>query len=219
VRRLVQFCRDGLGRSFRVGIVENGSSDETPEIADRLAREDPDVRVVHVSEKGRGRALRRAFLDSDASVVGYMDADLSTHLAALPEALKRLDAGAAVVTGSRLLRGSHTTRRLRREVLSRAYNAIVRAAFASRLRDHQCGFKFLGQAALRRLVPLTRDDLWFFDTELLVLAQRAGLRVDEIPVEWIEDLGSTVHVLRTIADDFAGMWRLRQRLASELREI
>ncbi len=141
-----------------------------------------------------------------------MDADLSTHLAALPEALRRLEAGADLVIGSRLLPGSQTRRRLRREVLSRTYNAVVRAAFATRLRDHQCGFKFLTRDACRALVPQTEDDLWFFDTELLVLADRAGRRIDEIPVAWIEDLGSTVRVVRTIVDDLRGMRRLRRRL-------
>jgi hypothetical protein len=177
------------------------------------------VAAMHLAEKGRGRALRQAFLGSDAAVVGYMDADLSTHLAALPEALARLRGGAQVVIGSRLLPGSRTRRRLRREVLSRTYNHLVRAAFGTQLRDHQCGFKFLGREASRRVVPLTRDDLWFFDTELLVLAQRAGLRIDEIPVDWIEDLGSTVRVLRTIRDDLVGIARLRRRLRGELRDL
>jgi len=217
VSRLLAFCSGQLDGGFRVTVVENGSQDATPEIADRLARLHPDeVAVLHVPEKGRGRALRQAFLASDAARLGYMDADLSTHLAALPEALRRLDAGAQVVIGSRLLPGSHIRRRLRREVLSRGYNLLVRAVFATRLRDHQCGFKFLTREACRRVVPLTRDERWFFDTELLVLAGRLGLAVEEIAVDWIEDLGSTVQVLLTIRDDLIGMYRLRRRLARGL---
>ena len=170
--------------------------------------------ALHFPETGRGRALRRAFLRSEASWLGYMDADLSTHLAALPEALGRLGQGADLVIGSRLLPGARTRRRLHRETLSRVYNALVRALFGSRLSDHQCGFKFLTREACQQLVPRTQDDRWFFDTELLVLAQRAGRRVDEIPVDWIEDLGSTVRIVRTIVDDLRGMRRLRRRLAA-----
>lgn len=218
--RLLEFCRAELGSGFGVAIVENGSSDATPAIADRLAAESPGVvSAIHVPEKGRGRALRQAFLGSGAALLGYMDADLSTHLAALPEAVRRLRGGAQLVVGSRLLPGSHTRRQLRRELLSRAYNRLVRGLFDSRVRDHQCGFKFLTRDACQRLVPLTRDELWFFDTELLVLAERFGFRIDEIPVDWIEDLGSTVRVLRTIRDDLVGMHRLRRRLRAELRPV
>lgn len=218
--RLLAFCGDELGGEFGVAVVENGSRDATPAIADRLAAENPGVvAAIHVPEKGRGRALRQAFLGSGAAQVGYMDADLSTHLAALPEAVRRLRGGAQLVAGSRLLPGSHTRRQFRREVLSRAYNRLVRGLFHTRVRDHQCGFKFLTRDACRQLVPLTRDELWFFDTELLVLADRVGLRIDEIPVDWIEDLGSTVRVLRTIRDDLVGMYRLRRRLRGELRSV
>jgi len=142
-----------------------------------------------------------------------MDADLSTHLAALPEALRRLEAGADLVIGSRLLPASHTTRCLHREVLSRIYNGLVQTIFVTGLTDHQCGFKFLTQEACRALVPQAEDNLWFFDTELLVLAARSGRRIDQIPVDWIEDLGSTVRIVRTVVDDLIGMWRLQRRLA------
>jgi glycosyltransferase involved in cell wall biosynthesis len=213
--RLVAACREALGASFRVTIVDNGSTDRTGPLADTLALTVPEVVALHFPERGRGRALRRAFLRSEAGWLGYMDADLSTNLAALPAALSRLEQGAELVIGSRLIRGASTRRRLYREALSRAYNALVRALFRSRVSDHQCGFKFLTRGACRELVPRTEDDLWFFDTELLVLAQVAGKRVDEIPVDWIEDLGSTVHIARTILDDLRGMRRLRRRLAAQ----
>jgi glycosyltransferase involved in cell wall biosynthesis len=212
VLRVLAFCREQVPGPWRVTVLSNGSTDDTASIADRLARTHAEVAAVHIPEKGRGRALRRGFLASEATWVGYMDVDLSTHLRALPEALRRLDSGADLVIGSRLLRGSHTQRRLRREVLSRGYNTLVRALFGSSVRDHQCGFKFLCRARCLDLIAATEDDKWFFDTELLLLIQRAGLRVDEIPVDWIEDLGSTVHVVRTVVDDLKGMRRLRARL-------
>jgi glycosyltransferase involved in cell wall biosynthesis len=212
VLRVLAFCREQVPAPWRVTVLNNGSTDETAAIADRLASAHAEVGAVHLPEKGRGRALRRAFLASEAAWIGYMDADLSTHLRALPEALRRLDAGADLVVGSRLLPGSHTRRRLRREVLSRVYNTLVRKIFGSTIRDHQCGFKFLGRARVRDLVAGTEDDQWFFDTELLILAERAGLRIDEIPVDWIEDLGSTVRILRTIVGDLQGMRRLYARV-------
>lgn len=212
VLRLRGFCRESLGGAFRVTVVDNGSTDATGVIADALAGAHAEVGVLHFPEKGRGWALRRAFLGTEALWLGYMDADLSTHLAALPEALRRLADGADLVIGSRLLPGSHTKRRLHREVLSRTYNALVRAAFATRISDHQCGFKFMTREACRALVPQTEDELWFFDTELLVLAQRASYRIEEIPVDWIEDLGSTVRILRTVLDDLRGMRRLYGRV-------
>jgi glycosyltransferase involved in cell wall biosynthesis len=212
VQRVLAFCREQVPGPWRVTVVNNGSTDETAAIADRLAAAHPEVGAIHLPEKGRGRALRQAFLGSDATWIGYMDVDLSTHLRALPEALRRLESGADLVIGSRLLAGSHTRRRLRREVLSRGYNTLVRTLFGSAIRDHQCGFKFLGGARVRDIVAATEDNLWFFDTELLILTQRAGLRIDEIPVDWIEDLGSTVRILRTIVDDLRGMRRLHARL-------
>jgi glycosyltransferase involved in cell wall biosynthesis len=212
VERLLAFCKERVDGGFQITIVDNGSSDATGRIADALGAAHAEIAALHYPERGRGRALRRAFLGSEARLLGYMDADLSTHLRALPEALARLEAGADVVIGSRLIPGAHTTRRLHREVLSRSYNALVRRLFGSRLRDHQCGFKFLSRETCLDLVPRTEDDFWFFDTELLVLAVRAGRRIDEIPVDWIEDLGSTVRIVRTIFDDLRGMQRLRRRL-------
>jgi glycosyltransferase involved in cell wall biosynthesis len=212
VLTLVAFCEGAWRGQFRVTIVENGSTDRTGEVAVRLAGSRAEIGVVRVAEKGRGHALRQAFLASQARWLGYMDADLSTHLRALPEALQRLAAGADLVIGSRLIRGAHVRRRLYREALSRTYNGLIRTVFGSRIRDHQCGFKFLTRAVCSELVPCTYDRRWFFDTELLVLAERAGYRIDEIPVDWIEDLGSTVHVVRTVLDDLSGMWRLWRRV-------
>jgi len=219
VSEVVAFCRAQVRAPWQVTVLDNGSTDATAAIADELARATAEVRAIHYPEKGRGQALRRAFLASEAKWIGYMDADLSTHLRALPEALRRLEEGADLVVGSRLMRGSHTTRRLRREVLSRVYNALVRGAFGTGLRDHQCGFKFFDRARSRALVAATRDDKWFFDTELLVLADRAGLRIDEIPVDWIEDLGSTVRIVRTVVDDLRGMRRLYVRVGPAGRRV
>lgn len=219
VHRLVLFCRENLTGTFRVTVVDNGSTDRTPAVVAALAASHPEVGSIRYPEKGRGRALRRAFLESDADWLGYMDADLSTHLTALPEALRHLEAGAEIVIGSRLRPGAHIRRRLHREVLSRVYNGLVQAVFVTGISDHQCGFKFLTREVCRAVVPQTEDDLWFFDTELLVLASHLGRRVEEIPVDWIEDLGSTVRIVRTVVSDLRGMLRLRRRLAAGLPRV
>lgn len=212
---LLKFARPHVDSPFRIVVVENGSADRTLDVARAAASSAEEISVLTYPIPGRGRALRSAFLASTADICGYMDADLSTHLKALVEALHRLRDGADVVIGSRLSRGARTKRRWGREILSRSYNTIVRATLHSKVRDHQCGFKFLRLAVLRDLIRETQDDSWFFDTELLVLAQRAGLRIDEIPVDWIEDLGSTVRIMRTIRDDLAGIASLRRRLRGE----
>lgn len=213
IEALLRFCAAAVPTQTLVTVVENGSTDETRAVAEGLAMRYPGrMRATSFDVSGRGRALRAAFSATTSAIAGYMDADLSTHLSALPEALRQIEAGADVVVGSRLIDHALIQRRWRREILSRGYNRLVRAVLPTRIRDHQCGFKFFRGDVARRLAPQTRDDLWFFDTEILILAQRDGLRVEEIPVRWIEDLGSTVRILRTIRDDLRGIAALRRRL-------
>src|SRR5439155_11003717 len=148
---------------------------------------------------------------SEADVVSYMDVDLSTNLASfLPLVAPILSDHSEVAIGTRLAHGAHVRRRLKREVLSRGYNLLVHAAFRAGFSDAQCGFKALRGDVARRLVPLVHDDGWFFDTELLLLAERNGLRVHEVPVDWVEDLDSRVELIPTVAADLAGLWRVRR---------
>lgn len=169
------------------------------------------VRVRHRAAPGRGAALREAWLGSDAEIVSYMDVDLSTDLACLPALLAPLEDGSAdVAIGSRLLPASQTTRGWRRELLSRTYNRLLRRALGLRVHDAQCGFKALTRRTAQALLPRVRDGGWFFDTELLVLAQRGGWRTVEVPVRWMDDPGSTVRLLPTIWRDLRGVWRVRR---------
>lgn len=210
VRRL----HDYLGSDFPfpavITIADNASRDGTLAVAQGLANELTRVRVVHLDKKGRGRALRAAWLQSDAKVVAYMDVDLSTDLKALlPLVAPLLSGHSDIAIGSRLARGSRVKRGLKREFISRCYMLVLRLALGAGFTDAQCGFKAVRTSVAKQLLPLVRDEAWFFDTELLILAQRAGLRVHEVPVDWTDDPDSRVAIMRTSIEDLRGVLRLR----------
>jgi glycosyltransferase involved in cell wall biosynthesis len=209
IHRLHGFLSTSFPFSWRILIADNGSTDRTLAIARRLADELPGVRVLRLSEKGRGRALRAAWTGSDAAVLAYMDVDLSTDLRALlPLVAPLLSGHSDLAIGTRLAPGARVTRGPKRELISRAYNRILHATLGARFSDAQCGFKAGRADALRRLLPRVRDEGWFFDTELLVLAQRSGMRVHEVPVDWVDDPDSRVRIVRTAVDDLRGVARL-----------
>ena len=211
VRRLRAYLDERFPFPARITIADNASTDATWAIAGRLATELAGVRALHLDQKGRGRALRTAWLASDATVVAYMDVDLSTGLdALLPLVAGLLSGHSEIAIGSRLAPGAHVVRGPKRELISRSYNLILRTALGARFRDAQCGFKAVRADVARELVPLVADEAWFFDTELLLLAERNRLRIHEVPVDWIEDLDSRVDLPSTIADDLAGLWRVRR---------
>jgi putative flippase GtrA len=193
----------------RITIADNASTDSTPSIADRLASAYGEVRVVHVPVKGRGIALKTAWASSDADVLVYMDVDLSTNLnALLPLVAPLLSGHSDVAIGNRLARTARVLRGSKRELVSRCYNLLLRATLGVGFRDAQCGFKAIRREAASTLLPLVQDDSWFFDTELLVLAERAGLRIYEVPVDWVDDPDSKVAIVATAVDDMKGIARL-----------
>ena len=209
IRTVHAHLRAHLPLSSRITIVDNASEDATRLIGMRLATELAGVRFIHLAEQGRGRAVRAAWMASDARVVAYMDVDLSTRLDALAPLIAPLLSGAADITiGSRLIGGARVTRSLHREVISRGYNLLLRAVLHTRFRDAQCGFKAVRAQVARELLPMVRDEGWFFDTELLVVAGRAGYRITEVPVDWIEDPDSRVDIPRTILTDLRGVLRM-----------
>jgi len=209
VRRLVAYLRESFPFHARITVADNGSTDATWAIAGRLARELPEVRAVHMELPGRGRALRDIWSQSEADVLAYMDVDLSTDLNALLPLVAPLMSGHSdLAIGTRLARGSRVIRGPRRELISRGYNLLLRTLMGARFSDAQCGFKAIRRDQARALLPLTRDTGWFFDTELLVLAERAGLRIHEVPVDWIDDLDSRVDIIATAVADLRGMARL-----------
>ena len=200
-----------------VTVVDNASTDETFELATQLARTTPGVAALHLPRKGRGYALRTARSSSTAPVVAYMDVDLSTSLSALlPLVAPLLSGQRDVAIGTRLARGSHVVRGPKRELISRAYNLLLRLSVRGRFSDAQCGFKALRRESALQLLPLIKDDEWFFDTELLVTAQRLGLRISEVPVDWVDDPDSRVQILRTALNDLRGVWRISHGPARRL---
>ncbi|MEV2239780.1 bifunctional glycosyltransferase family 2/GtrA family protein [Micromonospora sp. NPDC049891] len=213
VRRLHAHLGAHFPYPFRITIADNASVDGTLAVAEALTAELPEVQVRHLAAKGRGRALRAAWSASDAPVLAYMDVDLSTDLAALLPLVAPLISGHSdVAIGTRLARTARVVRGTRREVISRAYNLLLRGTLAVRFSDAQCGFKAIRADVARELLPLVRDTGWFFDTELLVLAQRAGLRIHEVPVDWIDDPDSRVDVVATAVADLRGIGRLGRAL-------
>jgi putative flippase GtrA len=215
VRRLHAHLRRSFPYPFRITIADNASTDTTPAVATALSHELPEVRAVHLAQKGRGRALNTVWSTSDAPVLAYMDVDLSTDLAALLPLVAPLISGHSdLAIGSRLSRGSRVVRGPKREIISRCYNLILRGTLSARFSDAQCGFKAIRRDVAQRLLPLVRDTGWFFDTEMLVLAERAGLRIHEVPVDWVDDPDSRVDIVATAIADLKGIWRLGRGLAT-----
>ena len=209
IRRLHAHLTEAMPFDWRIVVADNASTDRTPQIASSLAAELPRVELRPVAQKGRGRALRAAWLASEADVVCYMDVDLSTDLRALlPLVAPLLSGHSDVAIGTRRHRDSQVVRGARRELISRTYNRLLRVTLGARFSDAQCGFKAMRASVARRLLPAVRDDAWFFDTELLMLAQREGLRIHEVPVDWVDDPDSRVDVVRTALDDLRGIARL-----------
>ena len=220
--RKVALCVDTLDRfltaqaafDYDLMVADNGSTDRTLEVARDLQWRFPRLGVVHLDTKGRGRALKHAWTQAQAEVLCYMDVDLATDLAALPSLIEAVTIGRYdLAVGSRLLTDSQTTRCLTREVLSRVYNTLVKATLHTRFTDAQCGFKALTRETAGRLLPLIEDNAWFFDTELLVWAEKLHYRICEVPVRWVENLDSRVNIRITVRDDLRGILRLHRQLA------
>lgn len=213
IEKLRAFLAEHLSEhAWRIVVADNGSTDGTLRIAEDLATRFPgEVSVIHLDVRGRGLALRTAWMDSEANVVSYMDVDLSTGLEAFPPLVNAIARdGYHVATGTRLGRGARTTRSLKRELISRAYNLVIRLGMWTRFSDAQCGFKALSGPAAKALVPAIVNNHWFFDTELLVIAEKRGFRIKEVPVVWAEDPDTRVKIVQTALEDLKGLWRLRR---------
>ncbi|MDA1257375.1 MAG: glycosyltransferase family 2 protein [Chloroflexi bacterium] len=215
VETLAGFIEEHSVREWRITVADNGSTDRTREVAAelaaRFAERGPPIRVTYLEQRGRGRALKKAWLESDADIRCYMDVDLSTRLDGLMPIVEALESGEYQVgIGSRLLKDSEVVgRKLQREITSRVYNLMHRIMFFSPFRDAQCGFKAVTREAAEVCVPLVKNDNWFFDTELLLIAVKSGFRIKEQPVHWEDDPDTRVKVAATAAEDIKGLLRLR----------
>jgi len=211
VERLCRHLDDAFAFPWHVTIADNASTDATWATARRIAAARPELSAVHLDRKGRGRALKTVWSASPAVALVYMDVDLSTGLDALLPLVAPIVSGHSdVVVGSRRLHGARVRRSLKREVISRAYNLMLTVTLRTRVHDAQCGFKAISRRAAGELLPAIEDDGWFFDTELLARAEQGGLRVVEIPVDWVEDPDSRVDLVHTALADVAGIIRLRR---------
>ncbi|MEU4327061.1 bifunctional glycosyltransferase family 2/GtrA family protein [Nonomuraea dietziae] len=215
IERLHGYLAGSFPYGFRITIADNASSDNTWQIAQELAAGHPEVNAVHLEEKGRGRALRQVWAASEADVVSYMDVDLSTDLDAfLPLVAPLLSGHSDLAIGTRLVRTANVVRGPKREFLSRTYNLLLRGVMGAGFSDAQCGFKAARTEIAQALLPAVEDQEWFFDTELLLLAERHGLRIHEVPVDWVDDPDSRVDIVRTAADDLRGMARVARKALS-----
>jgi putative flippase GtrA len=215
IRTLHAYLDAEFDQSWKITIADNASTDSTLEIATLLTYDLDRIGVLHLDEKGRGRALKRAWLASNAKVVAYVDVDLSTDLRGLPPLVAPLLSGHSdIAIGTRLAASSRVTRGGKREFISRSYNFLLRRAMGANFSDAQCGFKAMRSDVAAQLLPLVEDTGWFFDTELLILAERSGMRIHEVPVDWVDDPDSRVDVVSTAKADLRGMWRVTRGLVS-----
>ena len=210
VKRLWRYLSENLkGYRWHITIADNASTDSSLAVAKDLAKKKSGIDVIHLEEKGRGRAVKKAWSQSPADIVSYMDVDLSTDLSAFKTLVTSLENGYDIAIGSRLLPQSKVSgRTLRREILSRVYNILIRIFFGVGFSDAQCGFKGVTRKLADHLIPYLVDNAWFFDSELLIIGEKMGYRLKQIPVIWTDNPGSTVRVLKTVHGDLAGLWRL-----------
>ena len=212
VEKLRAFLKENCTYRWKIVVANNASKDRTLEIAKELKAKYPgEVDYIHLDQKGRGRALKKAWLASTADIVAYMDVDLSTNLSHFVPLVEPLaDGRFHVATGSRLMKGARVTRQWKREVISQAYNLMIKVFFPTKkFSDAQCGFKAMTRKSVQELLPYIEDNAWFFDSELLLRAEQNGYRIWEVPVEWIEDLDTRVKIVSTAIEDIKGLWRVR----------
>ena len=206
---LADFLKANLRNPWQIIIADNASTDSTKSVSEKLCDRYSGINYLYIPQKGRGRALKAAWLDSIADIVSYMDVDLSTDLAYFPQLIDSLEEGYHVAIGSRLSKGSRGSRGLKREFVSRSYNLLVKSMFFTPFQDAQCGFKALTRKTAQAIVPHIKNDNWFFDTELLIIAAKRGYKINQVPVKWDDDPSSTVNIARTATEDIKGLLRLR----------
>lgn len=210
ITKLHSFAKENLSSyDWHITIADNASTDKSLDAARRLARDKTQIGIIHLDQKGRGRAVKKAWKESSADILVYMDVDLSTDLENLPPLIYALEKKYDIGIGSRLLSESQVLNRpLKREVLSRVYNILIKIFFQVNFSDAQCGFKGVTKKVVTKLLPHIRDNAWFFDSELLIVGEKLGYKIYEEPVRWIDNPGSTVRVLSTVSGDLEGLWRL-----------
>ena len=209
ILKLKSFLEQVKELEWHIVIADNASTDKTPEIGRKLATQYKEISFFRLEEKGRGRAVKKAWQEFEADIFVYMDIDLSTDLKHLPALINAIEAGFDITIGSRLLPASKVIgRTFKREILSRGYNLLIKALFGTHFSDAQCGFKAVSHKVVKELLPKIADNKWFFDSELLIVGEKSGFKIYEEPVTWVDNPGSTVRVLKTVTGDLKGLLRL-----------
>ena len=210
IEKLQNFISNNIDYKCNIVIADNGSNDDTPEVSNQLVSIYENIQYVLIPERGRGLALKTVWSKSESDIVCYMDVDLSTGLEALPILINSLKGNYQIAIGSRLSRTSKVSNRsFQRELTSRGYNFLLKIFFFNKFHDAQCGFKGLRTSTAKKILPLIKDNKWFFDTELLLIAEKSGFEIANIPVQWTDDKDSRVNVVKTIIEDLKGIFRLR----------
>lgn len=208
---LYNFCSKNLREyDWHITVADNASTDNTPIIASMISRKNPKIIYFRLDQKGRGRAIKHVWSQSKCDYCVYMDLDLSTDLVHLPNILKKLEEGYDIAIGSRLAKGARVEgRTFVRELTSRALNFFfIQFFFHTHFTDAQCGFKGVTHRVVENLIPKIKDNEWFFDGELLIVAEKSGYRIYEEPVHWVDNPGSTVRLISTIWGDLMSIRRL-----------
>ncbi len=201
-------------KNFEIVIADNASTDKTLEIAKKLSKKHEQIRYIHLDKKGRGRALKKAWTESKAEIMCYSDIDLSTDIKALKKLTDPIEQGYDISIATRHSKKSEVDRSFKREILSRGYNFLLKLFLNTKISDAQCGFKAVNRRVVKEIIPLVKDNEWFFDTEMLILAEKKGYRIKEIPVKWVEDRGTTVNIKKTVIDYLKSIFRLRRECAT-----
>lgn len=208
--KLVSFLNQKMAKyDWEIVIADNASTDQTPEIGRKIAQQNSKIKYLRLPQKGRGRALKTAWGKSKSEFLSYMDIDLSSDLEYFPKLIESLENGNDIAIGSRLARGAKVYGRpILREIMSRGYSFLFRMLFWTSFKDAQCGFKAVKKEAAIQVLKQVQDDGWFFDSEFLIIAEKSGLKITEVPIVWRDDPASTVKVAKTAWGDIGGLFRL-----------